>query len=110
MFRVTERAATEIKRLAQKRGKPDDWIQLGLAGGGCSGFKYLWSWIPPMQAFLNIHTLIEEHGVKIFIDAKSYIYLRETELDFETGIQGHGFKFKNPKVSGTCGCGESVQF
>jgi len=48
--------------------------------------------------------------VRLFIDKKSMLYLRGTTLNFFTGLMGHGFKFENPNVKGSCGCGESVQF
>jgi iron-sulfur cluster assembly protein len=48
--------------------------------------------------------------VRMFIDKKSMLYLKGTTLNFVTGLMGHGFKFENPNVKGSCGCGESVQF
>jgi len=54
--------------------------------------------------------IFESAGLKVYVDPKSYLYLDGTELDFVRGMMGHGFKFKNPKVKGTCGCGDSVQF
>ncbi len=54
--------------------------------------------------------MFEQHGVKLVVDPKSYIYFQGTELDFVSSMMGHGFKFNNPNVKGSCGCGESVQF
>ena len=51
-----------------------------------------------------------EGGVKVVCDPKSLIFLDGTTLDYVTGLMGHGFKFVNPNVKGSCGCGESVQF
>ena len=48
--------------------------------------------------------------VRVFVDPKSFLYLDGTTLDFATTLMGHGFKFENPNVKGSCGCGESVQF
>jgi len=48
--------------------------------------------------------------VKLVVDPKSYVYFQGTELDFVSSMMGHGFKFNNPNVKGSCGCGESVQF
>lgn len=109
-MRITERAATEIKRLAATRGRPDDWVVIGLMGGGCNGYQYSVTWQGPKIAMNNQDHLFEEHGVKVFVDHKSYVYMKGTEFDFETGISGHGFKFNNPNVKTECGCKESVGF
>ena len=54
--------------------------------------------------------MFAKDGVRVVVDPKSFVYLDGTELDFFSGLMGHGFKFNNPNVKGTCGCGESVQF
>jgi iron-sulfur cluster assembly protein len=109
-MKITERAANEIKRLAAKRGRPDDWVVIGLIGGGCNGYQYFVTWQPPAIAFVNQDHLFEEHGVKVFVDHKSYIYLKGLTFDFETGIRGHGFKINNPNIKSECGCKKSVGF
>lgn len=105
---ITLDAAEEIRRQRDKRGKPDAAIRVGLRGGGCTGFSYVFEWHdgPPRST----DKLIEAHGVKVVVDPKSLIYLRGTELDFVKSMMGHGFKFNNPNTKGSCGCGESVQF
>jgi iron-sulfur cluster assembly protein len=108
MITITESAAQEIKRQAEKRGTPQAALRAGIRGGGCTGFSYLFEWAegeprPTDQVF-------EAHGVRLLVDPKSYVYLKGTELDFVRSIMGHGFKFNNPNVKGSCGCGESVQF
>ena len=54
--------------------------------------------------------VFEAFGVKVVVDPKSLVYLGGMQLDFVRGMMGHGFKFNNPNVKGSCGCGESVQF
>lgn len=105
---ITEAAAQEIKRQQEKRGTPDAAIRVGIRGGGCTGFSYLFDWETgePREA----DKVFTAHGVRVYVDPKSYVYLRGTELDFVTSMMGHGFKFNNPNAKGTCGCGESVQF
>ena len=49
-------------------------------------------------------------GVRVYVDPKSMLLVKDTQIDFETGLRGHGFRFKNPNVHGSCGCGESVNF
>ena len=112
-FQVTEAAVAQIGRLTEKRkaeGKPTEAIRIGLRGGGCDGFSYVFEWADK-PAGKHDHVLSFENGsVKLFIDKKSMLYLRGTTLNFVTGLMGHGFKFENPNVKGSCGCGESVQF
>lgn len=109
---ATPTAVSEVKRLAQKRaaeGKPPAGLRIGMRGGGCTGFSYLFEWAdgPPGP---KDRVFEFEDGVRIVVDPKSYVYLDGTELDFVTSIMGHGFKFNNPNTKGSCGCGESVQF
>ena len=112
-FEVTAQAVAQVGRLTEKRkaeGKPTEAIRIGLRGGGCDGFSYVFEWADK-PAGKHDHVLEFENGtVRIFIDKKSMLYLKGTTLNFVTGLMGHGFKFENPNVKGSCGCGESVQF
>jgi iron-sulfur cluster assembly protein len=108
MIVITEAAAKEISRQRDKRGTPEAAIRVGIRGGGCTGFSYLFEWDDKEPRPTD--KVFEQHGVKLVVDPKSYIYFQGTELDFVSSMMGHGFKFKNPNVKGTCGCGESVQF
>jgi iron-sulfur cluster assembly protein len=108
MIQISEAAAREIRRQRDKRGKPDSAIRIGIRGGGCTGFSYLFEWDDKEPR--ETDKVFEEHGVKLVVDPKSYIYFQGTELDFVSSMMGHGFKFNNPNVKGSCGCGESVQF
>jgi len=105
---ITADAAGEIRRQCAKRGTPNAAIRVGIRGGGCTGFSYLFEWDDkePRQS----DKVFTGHGVKLYVDPKSFVYLRGTELDFVTSMMGHGFKFNNPNAKGSCGCGESVQF
>ena len=105
---VSESAAREIDRQRIKRGTPGAAIRVGIRGGGCTGFSYLFEWEDGAPRATD--TVIDAHGVRVLTDPKSLVYLAGTELDFVTGMMGHGFKFNNPNVKGSCGCGESVQF
>jgi iron-sulfur cluster assembly protein len=119
---VTEAAIRQIAKLWGKRvaeGKTPAGLRVGLRGGGCDGFSYLFEWADgepqardhvfafAVPAEVTAATVAE---VKVFVDKKSLIYLQGTTLNFVTGLMGHGFKFENPNVKGACGCGESVQF
>jgi iron-sulfur cluster assembly protein len=106
---ITEAAAAEIMRQRARRGTPDAAIRVGLRGGGCSGFSYVFDWDdgPPREGKDRVFA---QHGVTLHVDHKSFKYLEGTELDFVTSMMGYGFRFNNPNAKGSCGCGESVQF
>ncbi len=105
---ITESAAEEIKRQQAKRGSTSGAIRIGIRGGGCTGYSYLFDWVEGEPRAND--KVFAAHGVRVYVDPKSLVYLRGTELDFVTSMMGHGFKFNNPNAKGTCGCGESVQF
>ncbi len=104
---ITEAAAGEIARQRAKRGTPEAAIRVGIRGGGCTGFSYVFEWADQVRP---TDKLFEAHGVKVVVDPKSLVYLGGMQLDFVRGMMGHGFKFNNPNAKGACGCGESVQF
>ena len=104
---ITENAANEIRNQRDKRGTPEAAIRVGIRGGGCTGFSYVFEWADQLRP---TDRLFEAFGVKVVVDPKSLVYLGGMQLDFVRGMMGHGFKFNNPNVKGECGCGESVQF
>jgi iron-sulfur cluster assembly protein len=104
---ITEAAAQEIARQRDKRGTPNARIRVGVRGGGCTGFTYVFEWADELRA---TDSEFSAYGVSIVVDPKSLVYLGGMTLDFVRGMMGHGFKFNNPNAKGACGCGESVQF
>jgi len=104
---ITETAASEIAKQRAKRGSPDAMIRIGVRGGGCTGFTYVFEWAEKLRPTDKVFSA---HGVSIVVDPKSLVYLGGMQLDFVRGMMGHGFKFNNPNAKGSCGCGESVQF
>ena len=108
MISITENAANEIRRQRDKRGNSSAAIRIGIRGGGCTGFSYMFEWEDKEPRPTD--KVFEQHGVKLVVDPMSYVYFQGTELDFVSSMMGHGFKFNNPNVKGSCGCGESVQF
>jgi iron-sulfur cluster assembly protein len=105
---ITDSAAEEIRKQRDKRGTPEAALRVGVRGGGCTGYAYLFEWSD--GAAKERDQVFEKAGIKVFVDQKSMVYLDGTELDFVRGMMGHGFKFNNPNAKGACGCGESVQF
>ncbi|MEP6861862.1 MAG: iron-sulfur cluster assembly accessory protein [Deltaproteobacteria bacterium] len=109
---VTEAAAQEIAKQRAKRGTPNARIRVGVRGGGCTGFTYVFEWAEAPRPTDSIFSATTPEGeeVGIVVDPKSLVYLGGMSLDFVRGMMGHGFKFNNPNAKGSCGCGESVQF
>lgn len=104
---ITEAAAEEIAKQREKRGNPNSRIRVGVRGGGCTGFTYVFEWADEVKP---TDKEFSAHGVSIVVDPKSLVFLGGMTLDFVRGMMGHGFKFNNPNAKGSCGCGESVQF
>jgi iron-sulfur cluster assembly protein len=102
LLSVSETAAEEIKKLLPNEPGTSG-LRLEIRGGGCSGMSYGLSFDNAQE---NDHT-VEAHGVKVFVDPKSAIYLKGTTLDFHGGLEGKGFAIKNPQAKSSCGCGQS---
>jgi len=106
MLTVTSKALIEIKRLTQNEKDPSHAaLRVMVVGGGCSGLSYKLGF--DNQPATDKDKVLEMDGVKILVDAKSYLFLDATELDFTDGLNGKGFVFNNPKAKRTCGCGNS---
>jgi iron-sulfur cluster assembly protein len=105
MVTVSDKARERLQNLRLEEGHtPEHGIRVSVKGGGCSGLSY-------DMGFENTEKpgdhVFEDNGVKIYVDAKSLLYLVGTELDFTDGLNGKGFQFNNPNASRTCACGES---
>jgi iron-sulfur cluster assembly protein len=107
---VTDRAVAEIKKAAGARATLPRGLRVGIRGGGCTGFSYLFEWSDAEPRAEDSVLTFEEGAVRVFIDPKSFVFLDGSTLDFATTLMARGFKWVNPNVKGTCGCGESVQF
>ena len=107
---VTERAITEIKKASAARAQRPKGLRVGIRGGGCTGFSYLFEWSDSEPRAEDKVLSFENGDVRVFIDPKSFIYLDGSTLEYSTSLVARGFKFVNPKVKSTCGCGESVSF
>jgi iron-sulfur cluster assembly protein len=104
MIQISEMAARKIQSLMSKQGISDGGLRVGVKGGGCSGLSYMFAW--ERQPRLG-DEVFEEHGAKIFVDKKSYLFLKGTTLDYDTALLTKGFVFNNPNAKQTCGCGSS---
>ena len=102
---ISELAATKIKYFAEKQGIHGNvGVRVAVKGGGCSGLTYD---LDITDQELETDKVVEQHGVKVMVDKKSYIFLVGTELEFSDGLNGKGFVFTNPNAKKTCGCGTS---
>jgi iron-sulfur cluster assembly protein len=106
MVTVTERAKSQIMVLMEKEGiMPETHsLRVGVTGGGCSGLSYQMKFDDKIDL---TDTVIDLESVKICINKLSLLYLVGTELDYEDGLNGKGFEWRNPNATRTCGCGES---
>ena len=104
-IKISEKAARQVKTIMEENQVPEKYgLRVGVKGGGCSGLTYTLGFD---GEFGEGDTIIEENGVKLFVDGKSLFYLMGTTLDFSDGLNGRGFIFNNPNAAKTCGCGES---
>jgi len=100
---LTQTAAQHISRYLEKRGKGLG-LRLGVRTTGCSGMAYKLEYVDEPDPQDHV---FENHGVKVFVDPKSLVYLEGTQLDYGREGLNEGFKFTNPNEKATCGCGES---
>ena len=101
---LTEKAAEKVREIRQAESIEEAFaLRLRIVGGGCSGFSYDLYFD---QAGEGDKTL-DSNGVQIVVDPMSLQYLMGTEIDYVDGLYGAGFKFNNPNVKSTCGCGSS---
>ncbi len=102
---ITAKAAEKIKYFATKDGVTDNvGLRVAVKGGGCSGLTYD---LDITNEERESDKVVEQFGVKVMVDKKSYIYLVGTVLDFSDGLNGKGFTFENPNAKKACGCGTS---
>ena len=104
MINVSETAASKINELLAEENKTNSGLRVFVQGGGCSGFSY------SMQ-FENGAGMMDKtfdmDGLKVYVDATSVMYLNGCVVDYVETLEGAGFKFENPNVKSTCGCGSS---
>lgn len=104
MLLITPTAATKVNEIRQAEGIESNMaLRLRVVGGGCAGFSYDLYFDEPAE----VDREFDVAGVKCVVDEMSLMYLVGTEIDYVEGLQGAGFKFQNPNVKSTCGCGSS---
>lgn len=105
MITISENAALKVKQMLQQPEYADKQvIRVSVVSGGCSGLSYKMDFD---QAAAEGDEQMQDKGLRLVCDKKSFFYLIGTELDYSEGLQGKGFHFVNPNASRTCACGES---
>jgi iron-sulfur cluster assembly protein len=105
MIQITETAAKKIRSLMTGQGISDGGLRVGVKGGGCSRLSYTFAW--EKEPRLGDEVFEGSEGAKIFVDKRSYLFLKGTKLDYDTALLSKGFVFNNPNAKQTCGCGSS---
>lgn len=101
---LTESATGKLKELIEEQGNPDLMLRVFVAGGGCSGFQYGFTFDENRQ---EADTVVEKDGVTILLDMMSIQYLMGASIDYKEDLEGAQFIINNPNATTTCGCGSS---
>ena len=103
---LTPSAIAKVKEIMAQQTPVPSGLRVGVVGGGCSGFSYSMQFENGAGA---MDKTFEFGDLKVFIDATSLMYLQGAIVDYVETLEGAGFKFENPNVKSTCGCGSSFQ-
>ena len=106
VIKLSDNAANRIKEIMSKAENTAIGVRVGVKSGGCAGMSYVMEYAK--EAKKN-EEVIEDKGVKVFIDSNAIMYLLGTEMDYKTDKFSSQFIFKNPNETERCGCGESFK-
>src|SRR5512142_231274 len=101
---LTPNAIAKVKEIMAQQNPVPAGLRVGVTGGGCSGFSYAMSF---ENGAGMMDKTFEFDGLKVFVDGTSLMYLKGVSVDYLETLEGAGFKFDNPNVKSTCGCGSS---
>ena len=104
-IKLTEAAAARIRDIVADADGKYLGVRVGVTNGGCAGMSYTMDYA---ETALPMEEMVEDKGVKVFIDPKAILFLIGTEMDFVREKLGARFVFNNPNQTAACGCGESV--
>ncbi len=103
---LSNNAAERIKEIMSKAEKDSVGVRVGVKSGGCAGMSYIMEYTKKISPNDEV---IEDKGVKLFVDPGAIIYLLGTEMDYKKSEFSSSFVFKNPNETERCGCGESFK-
>ena len=106
IIKLSNNAAERIKQIMSKAENSAIGVRVGVKSGGCAGMSYVMEYANEIKPNEEV---IEEKGVKVFIDPKAIMYLLGTEMDYKKDKFSSKFIFKNPNETERCGCGESFK-
>jgi iron-sulfur cluster assembly protein len=106
IIKLSDNAANRIKEIMSSADDSTIGVRVGVKSGGCAGMSYLMEYAKEIRANEEV---IEDKGVKVFIEPKAIMYLLGTEMDYKKEKFSSQFVFKNPNESERCGCGESFK-
>jgi len=107
MISLTDKAQAMIKQISEAEGIGHLMVRVCIKGGGCSGFTHDMTFD---NQVLDLDEVIIIDDISIIIDQISLQYLQGTVIDYQDHLMSSGFKFSIPKITGSCGCGNSVSF
>lgn len=102
---LSDAAAARVRAIMANASKPVVALRLGVKNGGCAGMEYTMEWAEEQKP---LDEVVEDNGVKVFIDPKAVLFLLGTQMDYKETTLKSGFVFNNPNQTSACGCGESV--
>ena len=106
VIKLTDTAANRIKEIMSNADSKTIGVRVGVKSGGCAGMSYIMEYAKDKK---KNDEVIDEKGVKVFIDPAAIIYLLGTEMDYKKNEFSSEFVFKNPNETERCGCGESFK-
>ena len=104
MISVTPVASTKVREIMAQQSPAPNALRVAVVGGGCSGFQYHMAFETQTNDSDNVYDF---SGLRVLVDQMSEMYLDGVEIDYIETLEGAGFKFNNPNVKSTCGCGSS---
>ena len=104
MLQLTDTATNKVKEIMTQQNPSPSALRVAVVGGGCSGFSYHMAFDNQENPTDNVYQF---DGVKVLVDQMSEMYLDGVQIDYIETLEGAGFKFNNPNVKSTCGCGSS---
>lgn len=102
---LTDAAAERVKEIIANADEPILGVRVGVRNGGCAGMAYTMDYVTTPDPADDV---VEDKGVRVYVDRKASLFLFGTEMDFSTTKLSAGFVFNNPNQTSACGCGESV--